>query len=309
VSLASDTRDPAAFLHALVEHGLLVPGGAPGVVGRGAAFEDLRRRFDDAVTRAAAADAAEPLRFPPVLPRRYVEDTGYLHSFPHLLGSVFAFEGGDAQGAEMAEMADRGEDWTAMQQPSDLVLTPAVCYPVYPAIAARGPLPPGGLTVDPGGAYAFRHEPSSDPTRLRMFHMRELVRIGAPEDVAAWRDGWCDRALELLGGLGLDARLEVAADPFFGRAGRMLARTQREQELKLEIVVQIAGPQPTAVASLNLHRDHFAAAHGLVLSDGGTAHTACLGFGHERIVLALLRTHGLDTGRWPDATRRALELA
>ena len=27
---------------------------------------------------------------------------------------------------------------------TDLVLTPAACYPVYPAIAARGALPAGG---------------------------------------------------------------------------------------------------------------------------------------------------------------------
>ena len=60
--------------------------------------------------------------------------------------------------------------------------------------------------------------------------------------------------------------------------------------------MQIAGPEPTALASFNHHRDHFGSTYGIELADGGTAHTACLGFGHERIVLALLRTHGLDTG-------------
>jgi seryl-tRNA synthetase len=309
VAATPRTGDPASFLRALLEQGLLVDGGAPGVLGRGALFEDLRERVDAAVTRAAAHEAPESLRFPPVLPRRHLEATGYLHSFPHLAGTVFAFEGSEEQGMEMAAMADRREDWTALQRASDLVLTPAVCYPVYPAVAARGPVPPGGLTIDPGGSYAYRHEPSGDPTRLRMFHMRELVRIGAPREVAAWREGWCDRAAALLGRLGLDARLEVATDPFFGRAGRMLARAQREQELKLELVVQIAGPAPTAVASLNLHRDHFAAAHGLELAGGGTAHTACIGFGHERIVLALLHAHGLDPLRWPAAPREELRLA
>jgi hypothetical protein len=80
------------------------------------------------------------------------------------------------------------------------------------------------------------------------------------------------------------------------------------QELKLEVVVDIASPAPTAVASLNLHREHFAAVHGLRLEDGSCAHTACVGFGHERIVLALLRHHGFDPGEWPEDVRDELEL-
>jgi seryl-tRNA synthetase len=298
--------DQAAFMDELVAAGLLVPSGVPGVHGRGRVFEDVRERFDAAVSRAAAPDDAEPLRFPPVLPRHQLEATGYLKSFPHLAGSVFAFDGTEADAAVQHDRASRHEDWSEFQHMTDLVLMPAVCYPVYPAVAARGPLPPGGVTIDPGAAYAFRHEPSGDPARLQMFHMRELVRIGEPDAVLAWRDAWRDRSIELLRGLGLAAEFDVAADPFFGRGGRMLAASQREQELKFEILVQIAGPEPTAVASFNYHREHFAATYGITLADGGQAHTACLGFGHERIVLALLRTHGLDPAGWPAAVREEL---
>jgi hypothetical protein len=109
----------------------------------------------------------------------------------------------------------------------------------------------------------------------------------------------------LLAGLGLPVTLENASDPFFGRRGRLLASSQREQALKLEIVVRIARPEPTAVASFNLHREHFTAAYGI--APAGT-HSACLGFGHERIVLALLREHGLDAAKWPLSVREALQL-
>ncbi len=84
----------------------------------------------------------------------------------------------------------------------------------------------------------------------------------------AWRDRWRERALELLGSLGLDVELDVASDPFFGRSGRMLAASQREQQLKFEVLTQIAGPEPTAVASFNYHQDHFASAYGSELADG-----------------------------------------
>jgi seryl-tRNA synthetase len=300
--------DQTELLEALIGAGHLIPSGVPGVYGRGGAYEDVRQRFDAYVTRVATAagETPEVMRFPPVLPRQQIEDLGYLENFPHLAGSVFAFEGTEAQARAMAEIAGRHEDWSEHQHPSELCLTPAVCYPVYPAVGRRGALPAGGVTIDPGASYAFRHEPSGDPARLQMFHMRELVRIAEPEVVQAWRDGWRDRALTLLRALGLDADFDVASDPFFGRSGRMMAASQREQALKFEILVQIAGPEPTAIASFNYHQDHFSGRYGITTADGGEAHTACLGFGHERIVLALLNTHGLDVGAWPEDVRAEL---
>jgi seryl-tRNA synthetase len=295
-----------AFLRELAEHGLLIPSGVPGVYGRGAVFEDVRERFDALVSRAAADEGAETLRFPPVLPRRQLEDVEYLKSFPHLAGSVFAFEGSEADAAVQHERAAAHEDWSEFQRMTDLVLMPAVCYPVYPAVAARGPLPDGGVTIDPGAAYAFRREPSGDPARLQMFHMRELVRIAEPSAVVAWRERWRDRSLELLLGLGLDVAFDVASDPFFGRAGRMLAASQRQQALKFEILAPIGGPEPTAVASFNYHEDHFTSAFGLEMASGEPAHTACLGFGLERIALALVRAHGLEPQTWPAEVRAEL---
>jgi seryl-tRNA synthetase len=298
--------DQAAFLAELVDRRLLLRTSVPGIYGRGASFEDVCLRVGEIVTRAGATEDPEQLRFPPVLPRRDLESVGYLKTFPHLAGSIFAFSGSESQAADQYERASEHEDWSEFQAMTDLVLTPAACYPVYPEIASRGMLPPGGVTIDAGSAYVFRHEPSGDPARMQMFHQREIVRIGEPETVVRWRDLWRERASALLREIGLDASFAVASDPFFGRSGRMLAASQREQELKFEVVVQIAGPEPTAVASFNYHQDHFASAYGIEIPGGASAHTACLGFGVERITLALFRTHGLDIDVWPGEVREEL---
>ncbi len=300
------TEEETAFLRELTADGLFIESGVPGVYGRGSVFEDVREGVDALITRNAADDRSERLRFPPVLPKRNLEDTGYLKSFPHLGASVFGFEGSERDALTLAETATAHGDWSGFQAQTDLVLTPAACYPVYPAIAKRGPLPEGGVAIDAGGSYVFRNEPSGDPARLQMFHQREMVRIGEPETVAAWREKWRDRAIMLLRGIGLDAEFDVASDPFFGRSGRMLAVSQKEQALKFEVLVPIASPGPTAVASFNYHQEHFAEVHGLQTADGGVAHTACLGFGLERVTLALFRKHGLDPSAWPGDVRSEL---
>jgi len=304
------TPDQTEFLRQLVDAGYLIDSGVPGVYGRGDLFERVRLGFDAKVTEASETEAPEHMVFPPLLPRRQMEEVGYLKSFPHLACTVFSFEGDEEQAAEQERRAEKHEDWSEHQEMTDLVLKPAACYPVYPAVAARGALAPGGVMVDAGGTYVFRHEPSGDPARLQVFHQREIVRIGEPEAVVEWRDRWRDRSLELLRSVGLDATTDVASDPFFGRAGRMLARSQRSQELKFEVVVPIAGPGPTAVASFNYHQDHFSSVYGIEMAGEAKsiAHTACLGFGLERITLALVKQHGLDQDRWPAAVREELRI-
>ena len=114
---------------------------------------------------------------------------------------------------------------------------------------------------------------------------------------------------QLFGTLGLDANLDLASDPFFGRGGKFLANSQREQSLKFEALVPIATPQPTAVASFNYHQEHFGSAFNIQLKDGRPASSACVGFGLERITVALFRQHGLDIEEWPTAVRAQLRVA
>jgi seryl-tRNA synthetase len=262
-------------------------------------FERVRMAVDSLITATSSPDLPETPRFPPLIPRRTLERAGYLKSFPNLCGAVFSFKGKESAALDLLERANRGDDWGVHLSMTDVVLTPAACYPAYPAIARRGPLPEGGLTLDLGASYVFRNEPSPDPARLQVFHQREMVRMGRPDDVLRWRELWMSRAQDIFAQLELDAKLDLASDPFFGRGGKLLANSQRAQSLKFEVLVPIVCTERTAVASFNYHQEHFGSAFGIQLHDGSVAHTACLGFGLERITLALFRQHGLKTNTWP----------
>lgn len=296
-----------AFLDELLAAGLLIPTGVPGLFGRSAVFEDVVDGFDRLITRSAANDRAEVWRFPPALSRTQFEKSEYMASMPQLAGTVHSFAGTPAEHGELMARIHGGDDWGAFQKLTDVVMTPAACYPLYPIIGAAGRLPAGGRLMDVY-SYCFRHEPSIDPARMQLFRMRELVRIGDdPEVVRTWRNGWIERSSEILRSVGLEAVTDVANDPFFGRGGKMLAANQREQRLKFELLYPITSrTTPTAIVSCNYHQDHFGTIYGISGAAGQVAHTACVGFGMERIALALLRVHGLDPRGWPEPVRRTL---
>ena len=299
-ALRADT--PAGFGAALVAEGLLVPMGVAGLYGRDARLEAIIEGVDRLVLRAGMADGAASLRFPPTIPRDVLERSDYLRSFPHLTGTVHGFTGGEHEHAELLERLEQGTGWWRGLQATDVVLTPAACYPVYPVLA--GTLPREGRLVDVC-SQVFRREPSDDPTRMQAFRMHEQVCAGNAEQCLAHRDRWVDRGLALLHALEVPGKVRPANDPFFGRAGRMLASSQRELELKLELVVPIAG-SPTACASFNYHQDHFGAAFGIRTARGAVAHTSCIGFGLERMALALLWHHGTRPDGWPRPVRELL---
>jgi seryl-tRNA synthetase len=251
---------------------------------------------------------AEVMRFPPVMSRMQLEKSGYLSSFPNLLGCVCALHGSEESIRTAADRLTTGGEWTAALDPSDMVLTPAACYPVYPIVAARGPMRAGGLLFDIE-ADCFRHELSLNLDRLQSFRMREFVRIGTPDEVLEFRGYYMARAPQIAADLGVPHTIDVASDPFFGRVGQVMAVSQRQQALKFELLIPYyRSAAPTACMSFNYHREHFGKVWNIRTSDGAPAHTGCVAFGIDRLTVALFAVHGLDVEAWPERTRRALSL-
>ncbi|MEA2990146.1 MAG: hypothetical protein QOG83_2857 [Alphaproteobacteria bacterium] len=286
---------------------LFQPMGSDGVYARTALFERVVEGLAGLITRHREA-GTEVLRFPPVMSRHQVEKSGYLKSFPHLLGCVSCLHGSEADIRTVVEKFETGRDWAPALAPADLVLSPAACYPIYPLAASRGPVPAEGLKFDVS-CDCFRREPSKHLDRLQSFRMREYVCIATPRQIADFRERWMTRAQGIADQIGLPYRIEQASDPFFGRGGKMMAASQVEQSLKFELLVPLRSAEaPTACMSFNYHRDHFGTTWGLHNAAGEVAHSGCVAFGIDRLVLALFWTHGLELRLWPAGVRGALGL-
>ena len=294
-----------AFRDELLASGLLVGTSVLGLYGRSGTFEDIIDGIDRVVVAAGPGAAATRYRFPPVFPIADFERTDYVASFPNLTGAVHTFTGTDGDHAALLAARSAGESWASWLTPADTLLVSAACHPSYAMLT--GELAGGGVLMDIYG-YCFRHEPAVDPARMQAFRMHEFVQVGTPEQAADHREDWIGRGSAVLADLGLTSESVVANDPFFGRAGRMLKANQREENLKTELVVRLYDDldDGTAVVSCNCHQDHFGLAFDIRTADGVPAHSACVGFGMERIALAMLRTHGPDPHRWPAAVRERL---
>ncbi|HEX3863563.1 MAG TPA: amino acid--[acyl-carrier-protein] ligase [Stellaceae bacterium] len=303
-------QHPAARADAALEAMAAVlfrPMGADGVYARTALYEDIVERLAGLISRHRE-QGTEILRFPPVMSRHVVEKSGYLKSFPNLLGCVCSLHGSEREIRAAADKHEHGGDWTETLRPAELVLSPAACYPVYPLVAERGLVPVGGVKFDVA-CDCFRREPSKHLDRLQSFRMREYVCIGTPDEITTFRSRWVDRAQEIADTLGLAYDVAPASDPFFGRTGQVMAISQLQQALKFELLIPVRSTEePTACMSFNYHLDHFGEIWGIRSEAGMVAHTGCVAFGMDRLAVAMFAQHGVDVAGWPAGVRHALAL-
>jgi seryl-tRNA synthetase len=294
------------FRRGLFDTGLLTPGGAQGLYHRSFTFESVIRGVEAYLTKSAKIPPSRQLHFSPVMARSTLERSGYIKSFPDLIGTISSFEGSESDLRTLVGRLDADEAWSDLLTPTGVTLCSAACHSLYPIFAGTS-VPEDGLVYEVQ-ASCFRHEPSANPARMQSFRQHEFVYLGTPDGALKHRDGWLEKGQALLSALGLDVEAIVANDPFFGRAGQLLATSQREKTLKFEIVTAITSTDPGAISSANYHEDHFGLDFDITSSDGTPIHSACIGFGLERITLALLHQHGLAPSKWPDAILTALSL-
>ncbi|MEV6684103.1 hypothetical protein AB0N28_01975 [Streptomyces sp. NPDC051130] len=247
---------------------------------------------------------AREYRYPTLLPVTALHRSGYLSSFPqHLMfaarleGDVDTYRVFAEEAVAHRSIGDRVLDRCA---PVDRCLPPTMCYHTFDQFA--GTTLPHENTVVTAKGGSFRHEARYHRTmeRLADFTIRETVFLGTAEFVREARDRFRLRAVELVERLDLAGRCEVASDPFFaGAATAAQVSSQRLLELKHELHLDVGAGESISVGSFNLHEKHFGDAFGIKGPDGGTVHSACVGFGLERLTYALLCQYGWNVDDWP----------
>lgn len=293
----------------LQERGELIAFGR-GRYGLGPSLTALVEYFDWRVRRMGAEFHAESRTFPSLIGADVLDRCRYIRNFPASLNLVSHLREDHSVIQEFA----RSANWNGAElacEPASLsgiecLLSPSVCFHWYMWLRDSNLPEPVAITAL---GKCFRYESSNlkGLERLWDFTMREIIFVGPTPYVLSARDQLVDRCAEFLDELGLAYEISGATDPFFVDGYAVQAAYQQGFELKFEIKVPLPySGQKLAVGSINYHQDFFGRSFG-IQSDGGAAHTGCLGFGFERLALAFLSQHGVDPQGWPKAARSAVE--
>ncbi|TDV49787.1 hypothetical protein [Actinophytocola oryzae] len=287
-----------------------------GQVAIGEPLLSLLEALDELVVEALAGDfTVHRYRYPTLISTRSLARSGYLANFPQHLMLVTRLRndvevyrrfrdehaGGDGPGASVLELAGN----------VDYCLPPTMCYHTFSQLS--GTVVDGDpvhVVTARGKAFRFEAGYATTLERLWDFTIREIVLIGGRDEVVAARERFMHTVFALAEDLGLAGTAQVANDPFFGATdtpARILS--QRLLSLKYELRLPVAADRDIAVGSFNLHDNAFGTTFDIRAGShrgAPVAHSACAGFGLERLAYAVLWQHGTDPAAWPEPLRRCL---
>ncbi len=263
---------------------------------------DLAERLDRRFVALARRWQAAELRFPPCIAAADLERIDYFRSFPHLTTFAVCLDADEDNLGRFAggEPVNAGGQVTLTKVASvEAVLTPAACYHLYAHHR--------GLHLDAAAyfttrATCFRRETHYRPLeRQWSFTMREIVCLGTAEETEAFLEGATADVDALAAELNLVLSWAPASDPFFRPSRHPKYLMQQVDPTKRELLFD----DRLAVASTNLHHDHFGRAFDIsrtsVTGDVvQPVHSACVAFGLERWLAAVVHRHGGDPAGWPE---------
>ena len=261
-------------------------------------------RFLDAaiLARFARPFGAREEAYPNCIPLPALGRADHLASFPehlhfltHLTQDLAVLDGfaerARTEGAAVAPALGEASGF-------ELVHNPSTCYHCY-AARTDTEVPDNMAVTALAKCHRFEAANHRETGRLLEFSLREVIFLGDGGYIRETRARTLDLVKELARDWRLYGVLEASNDPFFTTDYEVKAAHQRRMAMKVEYRATLPGiAKGLAVMSSNLHGPSFGKAFNMTRS-GRPIQTGCLGFGHERLALALIAQHGAERTAWP----------
>lgn len=278
---------------------------APGLFIYDAAFSRIVRFLDDAIVRRfVPAFRAREEAYPNVIPVESLAKANHLSSFPEHLHFVSHLESDvETLDAFAARARDPSLASVSMEDtklgPIRFVHNPSTCYHCY---ACREGVDIAEDTAVTAITKCHRYEGLNhkDPGRLMEFSLREVIFLGSPDYVRKTRQRSLELVEDMVKEWNIFGELITANDPFFSSDFANKASHQHRLALKYEYKADLPPARPISILSSNLHGPTFSKAFS-ISQKGRPINTGCIGFGLERMVLAIFAQYGVMPQSWPDA--------
>jgi hypothetical protein len=275
-----------------------------GRYGFGPRLVQLISLFEREVCAIAEKYHAPVHQFPTLIGADLLHQARYLRSFPSSLSMVSHLREDMAAIQDFAKVA--GWDGERLvHNPESLhsiqcLLSPSVCFHYYSWLKDR--VIDSARITAVGKCFRYESRNMDGLERLWDFTMREIIFLGASQFVLDHRDRMIDETVALLDRWELSFEIRSASDPFFIDDYASMATFQLAFDLKFEILAPLPyRRKDLAIGSFNYHQDFFGRSFNITGANRAPVHTGCTAFGLERVALAFLAQHGVDSAKWPAA--------
>ena len=282
-----------------------------GRYGLGPHLVALVEGFDRQFLKAVRPFLPEAHQFPSIVGGDLLSRCRYIKSFPHSLSLVQHLREDLEAIQDFAEQADWQDGHLkvapgSLAQPETL-LSPTVCFHCYAWLADSRQTRPRIITAR-GKCFRFESGNLRGLERLWDFSMREMIFVGPKEFILEQRKKVIEACAGLLDRWKLSYEIKTATDPFFIDDFSQQSAFQRAFDLKFEVraALPYRPGSSVAIGSFNIHQDFFGRSFSISSIDGQPVHTGCVGFGLERVALAVVAQHGPNPADWPANLRADL---
>lgn len=236
---------------------------------------------------------AEEINVPSMILTETIDKSGYFETGCQHISFVAPITNNPSKFDEFqkkySELYKEKQVYNYVKKPK-YILNPALCLHCYPLLKGYKFDNKSDVILTVKGS-CFRDESGNlnNQERLHEFSMREIVFFTNDYKIKKYQKESIN-FFYLLGRLiGLDFKLEIANDIFFSDNAEKQLFSQLISDDKIELCIYCNNvSEYISVASINKHHNHFSKPFELKDENEKLINTMCIGFGLDRLVLALL---------------------